>query len=375
MYFTFHGFWHGHVDIGPLMGCLLLLPFIATAHMRPHCRRFRQVCVHTATLYVALRVWPWPGSALPTVEEGFPLPYSVAGPALILLFGAAIGLRVKHLLPNVAAAALAGILHLASVLENPRTVQWWASAALEGATLTGFAIHHLESLQRAQWMPQFDDQEKELILSTEVSPSFLQFKNIELEDTFFHSVLVPNKRMLLILILLAVGRGLLALFQEHIVYINVTRYVYIYGYNSITTRTFTVTTWTLTFAVLLLHNSVTSNKTQSKTVVKALWTLFWIIRSCTVFVLPYFSKMMNLNQAVCDLVGDAFPFFPKANMPHPATFTFAFTAFASGVLLGLRLRDCAMVLIFLFCCGQLYLFEAMGSWQFSRMNYMFMHTY
>ena len=110
-----HGYSHGHVDTGPLMGCLLLPPLMEYNRRWPHDRRLRQGCVVMMTAYLHLRLWPghllisewWP--VPPTVKEGYPLPYSLLAPSVVLMVGSSLGLRiVPDLLVWAISVSLAG---------------------------------------------------------------------------------------------------------------------------------------------------------------------------------------------------------------------------------------------------------------------------
>ena len=68
-----HGYSHGHVDTGPLMGCFLLPPLMEYNRRWPHDRRLRQGCVVMSAIYLHLRLWPWHL----LIAEGWPVPPTV----------------------------------------------------------------------------------------------------------------------------------------------------------------------------------------------------------------------------------------------------------------------------------------------------------
>lgn len=149
-----HGFLHGHIDIGPSVGCFLLLLLVPIHHLRPHSYSLRQVCALGATVYLNMRLIPWHlliswWPLLPIVKQGYPIPYALLAPSMLLLAGSSIGLRIiPDLLPGATSSSVCGIIHLFST-HNERTMAvCHTGAQLVAFLCTGVALHHFESLQR-----------------------------------------------------------------------------------------------------------------------------------------------------------------------------------------------------------------------------------
>lgn len=174
---TMHGYFYGHIDIVPPMGCFLLPPLIAIdrrwPHPRAHSRRLRQACVLTMAMYLIVRLCPWhlliAEWPVPlAVQQGYPLPVSLLAPSMLLMVGSSIGLRiVPDLLPLAISTWLAGLAHLICVHNDRIMVGMNVMVQLVGFQTTGTALHHLERLQRcwfrkshSRWLNDVDGVKK-----------------------------------------------------------------------------------------------------------------------------------------------------------------------------------------------------------------------
>jgi len=163
------------IDIQPLIAGCVLLAVCWKPHifMRTHYRRcWILVC---ASLYINLRLlrviglpyWVttpvlYPIQSIfqsmemsPTEAEGFPMPFAVLGPAIIVAWGTTMGLRATHDIAPVAVfTSLIGMLHCWVVLPaEPRAIRPAFVSCIGSYTfLVCFAGYFIECDIRRRWM-------------------------------------------------------------------------------------------------------------------------------------------------------------------------------------------------------------------------------
>lgn len=167
--FTSHGIFHGHTDVGPALGCFMMLPLMAVDYLRPYSRTVRQSCIFLVVVYISLRLCPWDilgWPIAPTVKEGYALPYSILAPSMLILVGSSIGLRIRDLLVAFVFTSLIGMMHLFLVLDSTMAFIY-GGLQVGTSTAACFSLHHDENLQRSWFqgahmhqLPDAEDKDK-----------------------------------------------------------------------------------------------------------------------------------------------------------------------------------------------------------------------